>query len=167
MIIKPATITDIETLQEVAKKSWEVTYQKILSPKQIQYMLKAFYNSEELENQILHQPNYHYYLLTDSDKALGFVGYEHDYENNTTKLHRIYLLPEAKGRGLGKLAIEFIQSKTLEHGNNRIILNVNKYNSAKEFYQHLGFSVYDEGVFDIGNGYVMDDYLMELMLSPQ
>ena len=36
-----------------------------------------------------------------------------------------------------------------------------KYNSAKQFYESQGFSVYDEGVFDIGNGYVMDDYLME------
>jgi catechol 2,3-dioxygenase-like lactoylglutathione lyase family enzyme len=49
----------------------------------------------------------------------------------------------------------------MDYGNHRIILNVNKYNRAKEFYQKLGFSVYSEGIFDIGEGYVMDDYLME------
>ncbi len=43
-------------------------------------------------------------------------------------------------------------------------LNVNKHNSAKKFYESQGYKVYDEGVFDIENGYVMDDYLMEKML---
>jgi hypothetical protein len=40
-------------------------------------------------------------------------------------------------------------------------LNVNKYNSAQDFYKKLGFCIDYEEVIDIGNGYVMDDYVME------
>jgi ribosomal protein S18 acetylase RimI-like enzyme len=41
-------------------------------------------------------------------------------------------------------------------------LNVNKYNPALGFYKKLGFSVISEEVIEIGEGYVMDDYIMEL-----
>ena len=82
----------------------------------------------------------------------------------TTKLHRIYFLKEAQGKGLGKKALNFIKEEVKKIGDKRIILAVNKNNQAKSFYESQGFKVYDEGVFDIGNGYVMDDYLMEFIL---
>lgn len=84
----------------------------------------------------------------------------------TTKLHRIYLIPESKGKGFGKGALQFLNERVFESGNNRIILNVNKYNAARNFYESQGYRVYDEGVFDIGNGFVMDDYLMEFLIHP-
>ena len=44
-------------------------------------------------------------------------------------------------------------------------LQVNKRNKAKDFYEKIGFTVLYEFDFPIGNGYVMDDYLMEKKLS--
>jgi ribosomal protein S18 acetylase RimI-like enzyme len=41
---------------------------------------------------------------------------------------------------------------------------VNKANTAQYFYKKLGFVVQKEAVFEIGNGFVMDDYIMELSL---
>jgi len=46
-----------------------------------------------------------------------------------------------------------------------LTLTVNKSNKAKNFYESQGFKVYDEAIFDIGNGYVMDDYLMEFIIG--
>lgn len=43
-------------------------------------------------------------------------------------------------------------------------LQVNRRNNAKYFYEKNGFSVIKEFDFDIGNGYVMDDYVMEKQL---
>ena len=51
-------------------------------------------------------------------------------------------------------------------GVEQIELNVNKYNSAVQFYEKLGFFRAKEMVLDIGNGYVMDDYVMQLNLMP-
>jgi hypothetical protein len=42
-----------------------------------------------------------------------------------------------------------------------VFLNVNKYNKAQYFYSKLGFAIIKEEVIDIGNDYVMDDYVME------
>lgn len=161
-----ATKNNIPLIQDLARRSWENAYAEILSNEQMEYMLSTMYSVEEIGNH-LQQPNYHYYLIQDEthDSFEGFIGYETQYEEGTTKLHRIYLVPESKGKGLGKKALEFLNEKVKESGDKRIILNVNKYNSARKFYESQGFSVYNEGIFDIGSGYVMDDYLMEMLIQ--
>jgi len=160
-----ASENDIPLIQELARRSWENTYNNILSKEQMDYMLKTMYSDEEISGH-LQQPRYHYFLIQDDtqDSFDGFIGFETGYEEKTTKLHRIYLVPESKGKGLGKAALSFLNEKVSESGDQRIILNVNKYNSAKKFYESQGYAVYDEGVFDIGNGFVMDDYLMEFLI---
>ena len=129
----------------------------------MEYMLSEMYSEAEIKKHLLN-PNYHYYLIRDQDSYEGFVGYEHHYEENTTKLHRIYLVPESKGKGLGKAALQFLNEKVSENGDERIILNVNKHNAARNFYESQGYRVYGEGIFDIGNGFVMDDYMMEFLI---
>ncbi len=89
------------------------------------------------------------------------MGFENHYEQKTTKLHRIYITEEGKGKGLGKEAIQFLKNQILEVGDQRIILAVNKQNPSYHFYLRKACKSYEEGVFDIGNGFVMDDYLME------
>lgn len=156
---------NIPLIQDLARRSWEKAYAEILSGEQMEYMLSEMYSKTEIESQF-QNPNYHYYLiLGENDESYeGFIGYEHHYEEKTTKLHRIYLVPESKGKGFGKEALLFLNEKVAENGNDRIILNVNKYNAARKFYESQGYRVYDEGVFDIGNGFVMDDYLMEFLI---
>ena len=126
-------------------------------------MLGTMYSTEEISSQLKNE-NYHYFLIKQEGKHHGFIGFEHHYEPKTTKLHRIYLLPESKGKGLGKMGLEFLKVKTKSSSDQRIVLNVNKQNPAKKVYESQGFRVYDTGVFDIGNGFVMDDYLMEYVL---
>jgi len=155
----------IQLIRDLAAMSWKSAYSEILSEDQIRYMLENMYSEKEISGH-LDQQHYHYYLLMDEhqDLFLGFLGFEYHYEPETTKLHRIYLVEESKGKGYGKKALEFLKKQAAEAGDKRIILNVNKYNPARIFYESQGYAVYDEGVFDIGNGHVMDDYLMELSL---
>ena len=164
MNIIEAEEKDIVLLRDLAKKSWMANYAEILSQEQIDYMLEQMYSEKELQ-QHLKNPDYFYFLIQDESRDfVGFMGFEINYEPNTTKLHRIYLLKESKGKGLGKALMDFLLHKTRAFGNHRIILNVNKHNPAKTFYEKLGYHVYDEGVFDIGNGFVMDDFLMEFLI---
>ncbi|MBB4807888.1 GNAT superfamily N-acetyltransferase [Chryseobacterium defluvii] len=155
---------DIALIQDLARKSWENTYAEILSNEQLEYMLGTMYSEEEISAH-LQNPEFHYYLILDENNNSfeGFIGYEHGYEEGTTKLHRIYLVPESKGKGFGKGALEFLKQKVKERGEGRIILNVNKHNSAKKFYESQGYKIYDEGIFHIGNNFFMDDYLMEFI----
>lgn len=163
MIIK-AEQKDISVIQDLAKKSWSFAYADILEQDQIDYMLDLMYSKETL-NQHFENPNYQYYLIQKHNQFLGFVGFEFHLEAETTKLHRIYFLKEAQGKGLGKKALNFLIDETKKNGNKRVILTVNKNNCAQKFYESQGFKIYDEAIFDIGNGYVMDDFLMELLLK--
>ena len=158
-----ATEKDIPLIRNLAEKSWKSAYSRILTQEQIAYMLSQMYSAMEISAH-LQNPDYHYYLIFNDNKAVGFIGYQNHYEPKTTKLHRIYLIEEAKGKGCGKTALNFLKKQTSEKGDSRIILNVNKENSAKSVYESQGFNIYEEGVFDIGNGFVMDDYLMECIL---
>lgn len=155
-----ATEKDIPLIQQLAEKSWKSAYENILSAVQIEYMLHEMYSHTEISNHLLN-PNYHYYLIVKDNIPAGFIGFEFHYEYQTTKLHRIYLLEEFKGKGLGKMSMNFLKEKVAETLNNRIVLNVNKDNFARKVYESQGFTVFKEAVFDIGNGFVMDDYLME------
>ncbi|WP_447951224.1 N-acetyltransferase family protein [Chryseobacterium koreense] len=159
---KRASENDIGMIRDLAKKSWNSAYAEILSPDQIDYMLGEMYSVDELMRH-LQNPGFPYYLIFVDEKPAGFIGFEFNYEKDTTKLHRIYLLAETHGKGIGKTAINFLKDEVKKIGNHRIILNVNKINNAKNVYESQGFQIYDEGVFDIGNGYVMDDYLMEFL----
>ena len=160
-----ATEKDIPLIQNLARRSWENAYAKILSIEQMEYMLSEMYSEKEIMNHF-QNPDYHYYLIQDENNNSyeGFMGFQLNYQEKTTKLHRIYLVPESKGKGFGKSALQFLNTIVSENGNNRIILNVNKYNAARNFYESQGYKVYDEGVFDIGGGFVMDDYLMEFLI---
>jgi len=165
MKLTAATEKDIPLIQDLARRSWKNAYAEILSDEQMEYMLSEMYSEAEIGSH-LQNSDYHYYLIQDenSNSYEGFIGYQHHYEEGTTKLHRIYLVPESKGKGFGKKALQFLNSKAFENGDRRIILNVNKHNAARNFYESQGYKVYDEGIFDIGGGYVMDDYLMEFLI---
>ena len=159
-MLKKASRHDIELIQQLARESWEAAYLEILGREQIEYMLEMMYSQAALEVHFADE-NWQYYIVYDAEKAVGFVGYEFHTEPETTKLHRIYLIPESKGKGLGKEAISHVKEEAVKHGDKQVILTVNKNNSARYVYEKQGFNVYEEAVFDIGGGYVMDDYLMK------
>ena len=163
MIIK-ATEKDISIIQDLAEKSWATTYNHILSKEQLDYMMEMMYSEETLKAHFAN-PDYQYYLIEENGIFLGFLGFELHYEKSTTKLHRIYFLKEAQGKGLGKKALDFLKTEIANFSDNRIILTVNKNNPARKFYESQDFRVYDEAIFDIGNGYVMDDFLMEFVIA--
>ena len=164
MKIVPATEKDIPEIQKIAYQSWQENYAGIIVQEQIDYMLGLMYSSAEIQSQFNNENYLYYFIENDVEKRIGIMGFEKNAVPNSTKLHRLYLLESEKGKGLGKLAIQFLKKWTNENSNSRIILNVNKNNPAKEFYLNLGFKIYDEGIFDIGNGFVMDDYLMEYQI---
>lgn len=159
-----AKTSDISIVIELTKKIWPVAYGKILSIAQLNYMIDKFYNETALIE--LMQKGHVFYLAQDNnDNYVGFVSYEINCEPNKTKIHKIYVLPETQGTGLGKQFFELVKQKAKENHQKAVFLNVNKYNNAIHFYTKLGFTKVKDEVIDIGKGYVMDDYVMEIILD--
>ena len=154
-------IEQLPIVIDLTKKIWPVAYGEILSKAQLDYMIDKFYNETALRELI--QKGHVFYLAQDDNgKDVGFVSYEINSEPNKTKIHKIYVLPETQGTGLGRQFFELVKEKAIENHQKSIFLNVNKYNNAIHFYTKLGFTKVKDEVIDIGNGYVMDDHVMEV-----
>ncbi|MBI1838262.1 MAG: GNAT family N-acetyltransferase [Flavobacteriia bacterium] len=150
----------ISRVQSIALKTWPDTFKNILSEAQIKYMLDWMYNTETLSNQVL--KGHYFVILKSNGLDLGFIGFQSNYpENNISKIHKIYVLPEAQGLGVGKKLIEYTEDFLKNTATTSLLLNVNRYNSATEFYKKLGFKIIKEENIDIGNGYFMEDFVME------
>ena len=77
-------------------------------------------------------------------------------------LNKFYLHKNARGKGYGKELMEFIKNQAKEMGYNAVFLNVNKYNDDSiNIYKHFGFQIIREEKNPIGNGFYMDDYVLE------
>ena len=163
MHFRKAFITDIPTIQQIAEETWRPTYGHILTEEQTLYMLDMMYAEEVLRKQI--EGNVDFFMVEESEVAVGYFAIE-QMEEKHAKLHKIYLSSKKKSAGIGSAIIQFLKKWGLERGIQTIELNVNKYNSAVTFYEKMGFERLREMVLDIGQGYVMDDYVMQLRLLP-
>ncbi|WP_029269693.1 GNAT family N-acetyltransferase [Flavobacterium sp. KJJ] len=162
--LSEATIANLKTIQEIAHLTWPLTYGEILSKEQLDYMLNLIYSDEALKTQFEKKEQL-FYLILDDETTVGFIGIEHNYKNGfVTRIHKIYLLPETQGKGIGKKVIAEIEKLAFEKKSIALSLNVNRFNNALRFYQKLGFEVTDEVNIDIGNGFLMEDYVMEKRL---
>ena len=93
---------------------------------------------------------------------MGFVAFEINYDgSDSTKIHKLYVLPECQGKGFGKKLIDKAIEEINTENQKSLILNVNKKNPSLNFYEKIGFIKAREMVIDIGNGFLMDDYIME------
>ena len=163
MKLVKANSEHIPIIIELTKKIWPVAYGEILSKAQLDYMIEKFYNETALR-ELIQKGHVFYLAQDDKDNYVGFVSYEINSEPNKTKIHKIYVLPQTQGTGLGKQFFELVKEKAIENNQKAIFLNVNKYNNAINFYTKLGFVKVKDEVIDIGNGYVMDDYVMEVAI---
>lgn len=150
-------------IREIAEKCWWPAYGKILPEGQIRFMLDNLYAEKNIREQ-LESGSQTYLLGYESDKAVGFASFAPRVENpDIVKLHKLYILPEVWGSGWGSLLIKEVERMTVEEGKNTLELNVNRSNSAKNFYEKIGFSVVYEEDIPIGE-FWMNDFVMRKKL---
>ena len=139
-------------------ETWPVAYTSILGKEQVDYMLQLLYNTSVLTGQM---NNGHYFLLAENKQMIaGFASYSHLYKN-TFKLQKLYVLPAQQKTGAGRVLLQSVEKESKSLGATKLQLSVNRRNIAKAFYERNGFAVIEEADIDIGNGYFMNDYIME------
>jgi GNAT superfamily N-acetyltransferase len=160
IVISEANSSDFNTIREIAFTTWPDTYGAIISKEQLDYMLEKFYSDATL-NDNLNNKNHYFLLAKENYKCLGFASYEPDYlGEKIVRLHKIYLLPEAQGKGVGKLLISEIEKIANQLNQNGISLNVNRFNKAFDFYTKIGFECIGEEDIELDFGYLMEDFKM-------
>ncbi|MEI6737475.1 MAG: GNAT family N-acetyltransferase, partial [Pseudomonadota bacterium] len=168
--LRPAGLADIAAIKNIAFETWPVAYGEILSPAQMGYMLEMMYSSSALTMQI--EQKHHCFMLAlermESQSAIGFASYELDYQKTPkTKLHKLYCLPSSQGQGTGAALVHAVANIARQAAQTALTLNVNKNNKATGFYARQGFHIIGQEDIDIGEGFMMEDFIMERPLVGQ
>lgn len=150
---------NIEKLTQLASEIWHEYWPCLLSDEQIEYMVEKFQSSRAIKEQIKND-NYTYYFIVSEGEIAGYAGISD--KKDYLFLSKLYIKKDFRHKGLGKLVIEKLKQMNFP----KIQLTVNKYNkNTIDAYLKYGFKIVDSVISDIGCGFVMDDYIMELPLS--
>jgi ribosomal protein S18 acetylase RimI-like enzyme len=164
ILLRKAKEKDLPIISELAEQIWPHIYSAFLSQAQLRYMLDKMYNRGELLFQL--QTGHVFLIAEQEEKDVGFVSFSLiDPKNKGYKLHKIYVLPEMHGKGVGKILINEVVGQIEREGAKTLQLNVNRNNKAKDFYLKIGFKIKETVDIDLGNGFFMNDYVMELSLG--
>ena len=159
--VKPAKAEDLVVIHQLAHEIWPSAYLEILGQEQLDYMLDKIYSIPSLQQQatVLH---HRFIILFENGVPAGFASYSPHEDNFVYHLNKIYVLPSCQGKSLGKELLKYVVMQVKKTGATSLQLNVNRYNKALHFYEKQGFKIIREEDIDIGSGYFMNDYVMEL-----
>jgi diamine N-acetyltransferase len=164
--IRPLADADVEQLVRLAHDIWHAHYPGIISLEQINAMLAERYSPASVRA-TLHTQHWDV-AWVGTPPHQEMAGFAHAYADaapSTWKLDKLYVHPHQQRKGIGLALLQRAMQHAASAGAIRLILRVNRHNSgALRAYAKYGFRVYAEDVLDIGNGFVMDDFLMELQV---
>jgi len=150
------TTEDINTVASLAREIWTKHYTPIIGSEQVAYMLDKFQSPSAITKQIA---DGYYYFVIAQDEPIGYLSIKE--EGDTLFISKIYVSADSRGKGYGNRLMRFAIKQANQFGLKILRLTVNKYNTKSiAAYEKMGFSNTIEVVFDIGNGYIMDDYEM-------
>ncbi|MCF2555505.1 GNAT family N-acetyltransferase [Faecalicatena contorta] len=152
------TDSEIQDIAILANEIWHQHFIPIIGEAQVEYMVEKFQSYPAIKSQIKND-GYEYYQIFSGHTMAGYTGIHQ--ENNALFLSKLYIKKDFRGQHLATKALDFLIQLCKERGLGKIWLTCNKYNSnTLTVYDHLGFVITDEQVADIGNGFVMDDYIL-------
>lgn len=156
---------DIMEVNRLAGRIWHEAFRGIISREQIAYMVEKYQSVRALTEQLA-LDGYRYFLIEEPAGAVGYCGVQ--LREGRMFLSKIYLVKEVRGRGYFGQMLHRLIELCREKGVGTIFLTVNRHNErAIGAYRRAGFREVRTQVTDIGSGYVMDDYVMELEVTPQ
>lgn len=163
IVIRQAEIEDMPAVHDLAYEIWPSAYGEILSKAQLGYMLGKIYSLPSLEHQF-NVLKHNFIIVCANEIPVGFAAFSPHENAVEYHLNKIYLLNNQRGKNLGKKMLDYITEEIKKSGAKVLQLNVNRYNSTIHFYEKQGFKIIRKEDIDIGEGFFMNDYVMELKL---
>ena len=147
----------------LAAEIWREHFLGIITAEQIEYMLEHFQSYEAMKQQTA-EDGYEYYGLFADGVQLGYFAVAPQ-EDGTLFLSKLYLKSSARGQGYASQMLGRIKEIGRSRGLSSVWLTVNRHNDeAIAVYRHWGMQIIRDQVTEIGEGFVMDDYVFSLDL---
>lgn len=158
-------VSDVEQLRDISIETFVDTFKDQNTEENLNEYLERAYSIEQLTSEI-NQVGTDFYFLKDSDIIVGYLKINID-DAQSEKEHplaleveRIYVLPQHKRKGYGKLLLEFAYLRAKELNRTGIWLGVWEHNyNALAFYKKMGFQRVGEHTFIMGDD-AQVDYIM-------
>lgn len=158
--LTPLTEADFSVVAELAERIWRTHYVAMVPVAQIEFMLAGRYTAERLRTYLGSDQRWMHVLRVEGE-SVGYCSHTLTDTPGELKLEQLYLLSGLHGQGLGGRMLDLVEAHGRTLGCTSLMLQVNKGNSGSiAVYRKRGFEVREAAVFDIGNGFVMDDYVM-------
>lgn len=139
-IIRTMIIEDIKQVQDVAKKSWNATYDGIIPHSVQEKFLNAAYSNEMMKKRLIGS---FIFVAEMENRIVGFASFTPVNDERQSELSAIYLYPNSQGKGVGTALLQK-GIKELENIK-EIHIDVEKENIiGKTFYEAKGFKTIKE-----------------------
>jgi len=158
--------SEATVIAALADEIWREHYTPIIGKAQVDYMLKKFQSTEQIYEDI--KENDYIYFIAEQIKSSEMIGYcASQPKENFLYLSKIYVRKDYRGRGVARSFLdEVIALCRFEYNLDKIRLTVNKHNeNSIAAYRKMGFETIDSVKTDIGGGFFMDDFVMELLID--
>jgi len=157
--VQRLTASDVDAVSALARIVWQATYPALISQAQIDVMLADRYAPQRIRTQ-LDDPRQAWRVAKRGHALLGFA---HALLDETgCKLDKLYVHPDHQRGGIGAALMRTIEDWARSQQARRLWLQVNRGNAqAIRAYEKYGLKIVESRVFDIGDGFVMDDHVME------
>jgi len=158
--LKVKSQSDIVLVADLAREIWRQHFTPIIGAPQVEYMLEKFQSVEAISSQLKNGTEY--YIVSLVNQPVGYTGLVPDDADNKMMISKIYLRNSCRGMGIGNHMLDFIEQECKKRNLSKLWLTVNRFNHGTiEWYVRKGFETVDQVKQDIGNGFFMDDYIME------
>ena len=159
-ILRVITSEQIAVTAQLAEEIWREHYTPIIGAAQVDYMIAKYQSHDAIRTQI-DQNELIYYLLYVGRQPAGYFAIQ--VRTDEIFLSKLYVSRKYRNQGLASKAVGFVKGVAADNCVRRISLTINKNNKASlAAYEKLGFKNEKAVVTDIGNGFVMDDYILAL-----
>ena len=170
------TQAEVERVAELAREIWLEYYPAVIGREQTEYMIATLQSATAIAEQL--RGALRYFLLNrifaarvpvvelarQTSELVGYAAVET--RHPALFISKLYLLAHARGQGLGQRALRALLDHARALGLRQLELTVNRHNTlALDAYARFGMTVVGENVAEIGGGYVMDDYVLRVLVS--
>ena len=154
MQLKKASITDIIALKKICIDAYSLNFHNHWNDDGLEWYLNKEFSTKRLTLDLADK-NTEYFFIEHNLKAVGFIKIKNNSITslpfaNSVEVEKIYVLPDFKGMGIWKLALNEIIKSTIAQGYKNLFLCVIDSNeNAITFYKKLGFQLHGTTSLDI------------------
>src|SRR5690348_831599 len=107
--IVEATSADLPLIRRLAEQTFHATYLSLQPKEKVDYLFELMYNPASLAEQM--KNGQRFIVAKDEMRYQGYASYEINCKKiGLTRIHKLYVLPTAQGKGVGKKMVDHISA---------------------------------------------------------